>query len=59
MRLHGSVMPRMIVPLVFMACWSTLITSISVWVHNRKLPISILNSHKGKRMDEINEKCLD
>ncbi|PGH01223.1 hypothetical protein AJ79_07994 [Helicocarpus griseus UAMH5409] len=34
MRLHGSVMPRMIIPLIFMACWSTLITCISVWVHN-------------------------
>ncbi|KAL1956259.1 hypothetical protein VTO42DRAFT_7519 [Malbranchea cinnamomea] len=34
MRLHGSVMPRMIVPLFFMACWSTLITCFSRWVHD-------------------------
>ncbi|PQE26366.1 hypothetical protein CJF30_00001107 [Rutstroemia sp. NJR-2017a BBW] len=29
MRLHGSVIPRMIVPLFLIACWSTLITCIS------------------------------
>lgn len=29
MRLHGSVIPRMIVPLFWIACWSTLITCIS------------------------------
>jgi putative membrane protein len=34
MRMHGSIMPEMIVPLVFVACWSTLITCISRFVHN-------------------------
>ncbi|KAK2801709.1 hypothetical protein FQN50_007624 [Emmonsiellopsis sp. PD_5] len=33
MRVHGSVTPRMIIPLFFMACWSTLITCISIYVH--------------------------
>ena len=34
MRIHGSVMPRLIIPLFFMACWSTLITCFSRWVHD-------------------------
>ncbi|PGH23381.1 hypothetical protein AJ80_02491 [Polytolypa hystricis UAMH7299] len=29
LRIHGSVMPRMIVPMLFMACWSTLIAVVS------------------------------
>ncbi|QSZ32494.1 hypothetical protein DSL72_002072 [Monilinia vaccinii-corymbosi] len=29
MRLHGSVIPRMVVPLWWIACWSTLITCVS------------------------------
>lgn len=35
LRLHGGVLPKMILPLAFMTAWSTLITCISVWVHNR------------------------
>jgi putative membrane protein len=34
MRMHGSIMPEMILPLIFVACWSTLITCISKFVHN-------------------------
>ncbi|KAL2219891.1 Bestrophin, RFP-TM, chloride channel-domain-containing protein [Thermoascus aurantiacus ATCC 26904] len=34
LRLHGSVLPKMIVPITFVACWSTVITCISVFVHN-------------------------
>lgn len=29
LRLHGSVLPKMILPLVFMTVWSTLVTCIS------------------------------
>jgi hypothetical protein len=36
MRMHGSVMPKMILPLVFVAAWSTFITLISKHVHSRK-----------------------
>ncbi|KAL4890064.1 Bestrophin, RFP-TM, chloride channel-domain-containing protein [Aspergillus ambiguus] len=34
MRMHGSVLPKMILPLAFIAAWSTLITCISKFVHN-------------------------
>ncbi|EEP79522.1 conserved hypothetical protein [Uncinocarpus reesii 1704] len=33
LRLHGSVMPRMLIPLLFMSGWSTLITVITKKVH--------------------------
>ncbi|PLB34298.1 UPF0187 domain membrane protein [Aspergillus candidus] len=33
-RMHGSVMPKMILPLTFVAAWSTLITCISFFFHN-------------------------
>jgi len=33
MRMHGSVTPRMILPLLWITCWSTLITAISIKVH--------------------------
>jgi predicted membrane chloride channel (bestrophin family) len=38
MRMHGSVMPKMILPLLSVAAWSTLITLISKKVHPRKNP---------------------
>lgn len=31
--MHGSVLPRMILPLFFVACWSTAITVISKYVY--------------------------
>ncbi|KAJ5182717.1 hypothetical protein N7492_000333 [Penicillium capsulatum] len=34
MRMHGSVMPKMIMPMCCVAAWSTLITCISYFVHN-------------------------
>ncbi|KAH8601893.1 Bestrophin, RFP-TM, chloride channel-domain-containing protein [Bisporella sp. PMI_857] len=34
MRMHGSVLPRMILPLLWVSCWATLITCISKFVHN-------------------------
>ncbi|KAJ5805813.1 uncharacterized protein N7503_003415 [Penicillium pulvis] len=34
MRLHGSVMPKMILPMLLVAIWSTIITCISKFVHN-------------------------
>ncbi|KAJ5104493.1 hypothetical protein NUU61_001840 [Penicillium alfredii] len=34
MRMHGSVMPKMILPLLSVAAWSTLITCISKYVHD-------------------------
>lgn len=33
LRMHGSITPRMIVPLVFIGAWATLITCISKFVH--------------------------
>lgn len=33
LRMSGSITPRMLVPLLFVAGWSTLVTCISVWVH--------------------------
>ncbi|EAS30518.2 uncharacterized protein CIMG_05997 [Coccidioides immitis RS] len=38
LRLHGSVMPRMIIPLILMSGWATLITVITKFVH--KLGVS-------------------
>ena len=34
MRMYGSVLPEMALPLIIVACWSTLITCISKFVHN-------------------------
>ncbi|PYH98966.1 UPF0187 domain membrane protein [Aspergillus ellipticus CBS 707.79] len=34
LRMHGSIMPKMILPLGFVAVWATLITCISRFVHN-------------------------
>ncbi|KAL4801000.1 Bestrophin, RFP-TM, chloride channel-domain-containing protein [Aspergillus venezuelensis] len=34
MRMHGSIMPKLILPIAFVAGWSTLITLISRFVHN-------------------------
>lgn len=33
LRMHGSITPRMIVPLVVVGCWATLITCISTFKH--------------------------
>lgn len=33
LRMHGSITPRMIVPLAFVGAWATLITCISHWVY--------------------------
>lgn len=40
MRMHGSVLPKMILPLTVVAAWSTLITCLSTWVY--KLTVSNL-----------------
>ena len=34
LRLHGSILPKLILPLLFVGGWSTAITLISVYVHN-------------------------
>ncbi|PWY85768.1 UPF0187 domain membrane protein [Aspergillus sclerotioniger CBS 115572] len=34
LRMHGSIMPKMILPLAFVAAWATLITCIAKFVHN-------------------------
>lgn len=45
LRLHGSITPEMILPLVFVGGWSTMITCISKFVHDRpSLHCSILRS---------------
>lgn len=36
MRMHGSITPKMIMPMVWVAAWSTLITCISHFVHDRE-----------------------
>ena len=36
MRMHGSVLPKLILPLFSVALWSTLITCISRFVQNRE-----------------------
>jgi hypothetical protein len=47
MQMQGSILPEMVLPLVFVACWSTLITCISHFVVNRKQsqPIAVQNGH--------------
>lgn len=42
MRLHGSVMPKMIVPLLFVGAWATVITVISRYVYNRKFMLTMI-----------------
>jgi len=37
LRMHGSVLPKMILPLTVVALWSTLITCISHWVYELKI----------------------
>jgi len=36
LRLHGSITPEMILPLLFVGGWSAAITSISKYVYDRK-----------------------
>jgi putative membrane protein len=36
MRMHGSVMPKMIMPILTVAIWSTAVTVFSKKVHDRK-----------------------
>ena len=38
MRMHGSVLPRMILPLIMITAWASLITCISKFVHDCPLP---------------------
>lgn len=40
MRMHGSVMPRMILPILTVAAWSTAVTVFSKKVHDREFHIS-------------------
>ncbi|KAI4866014.1 UPF0187-domain-containing protein [Hypoxylon rubiginosum] len=40
MQLHGSILPKMIVPLFIVACWASLITAISIKVPGVQLGIS-------------------
>ena len=39
MRMHGSVLPKMIIPLLVVTCWSTLITCISTFI----TPLNVSN----------------
>lgn len=36
-RMHGSVLPKLIIPLIFVAIWSTTVTVISRYVYDREL----------------------
>lgn len=40
MQMHGSILPKMIVPLLVVAAWATLITLLSKFVPNVNLGIS-------------------
>lgn len=44
MRLHGSVMPKMILPMLLVAIWATIITCISKKVHNRKFARTLIQT---------------
>jgi hypothetical protein len=37
LRVHGSVTPEMVLPLLFVAGWSSMITLLSKFVHDRTL----------------------
>jgi putative membrane protein len=51
MRLHGSVMPKMIVPLLVVGAWATLITVISKYVYNCKTGPQKWAFGEGSRTD--------
>ncbi|KAI1396567.1 UPF0187-domain-containing protein [Hypoxylon fuscum] len=40
LQMHGSILPKMIVPLLIVACWASLITSVSTLVPNVNLGVS-------------------
>lgn len=42
MRLHGSVMPKMILPMLLVAIWSSVITYISTHVHPSKFARTLI-----------------
>lgn len=42
LRMHGSVLPKMVLPLVVIALWSTLITCLSEWVYPLKISSLLL-----------------
>lgn len=42
MRVHGSILPKMIVPLLFLAAWASLITCISQLVHSLEIESTLL-----------------
>lgn len=46
MRMHGSVMPKMILPLLWVAGWSTAITCISRYVHSRECSMPLGSNNK-------------
>jgi hypothetical protein len=37
MRMHGSVMPKMILPILFVGAWSTFITCFCKYIHNSEI----------------------
>ena len=42
MRMHGSILPKMIVPLTFIGCWATAITLLSKLVHSLEIQSVLL-----------------
>ncbi|KAI5778716.1 Bestrophin, RFP-TM, chloride channel-domain-containing protein [Geopyxis carbonaria] len=42
MRLHGSILPKLIIPMIFVAAWSTAITYVSQKVHSLKVDSVLL-----------------
>jgi hypothetical protein len=59
LRLHGSITPEMILPLIFVGGWATAITCISKFVHDRKPPtrsmVRVQNASKGP---DSRQQCL-
>jgi predicted membrane chloride channel (bestrophin family) len=41
MRMHGSIMPKLILPITFVAGWSTCITLISRFVYDSQYPLTM------------------
>lgn len=47
MRVQGSVMPQMILPLLLVGAWATLITCISHFKHNRESGFLLTEEYLG------------
>lgn len=51
MRMHGSILPKMLIPLLLIGCWATVITVITKYVHDRKGFIFALKTNRAELTD--------